>query len=275
MVGDNSIEVQIMRKLTVILSAAIVALTTVVTMSPAHAAYSVSASISTSSAQSGDGPYIKGSISPARKDRLVLLQRYYSGAWHTIETTSTNSDGKYGKRLAPDDLNYALGSLKFRAVLNEPYTGKSSTVTKTIYGWRHLAYMNAVSGDSLRFWDGGGELTVDDVYTDEGWHAGHLDGEGIGYTKWNLEEKCIRLTGFAGLDDFESSTGAIGKLYIGLDGTSHDYDRTFDKYEYAELNKNLYKTHYMSFKSKRLNLDENTVVGVGYPRVLCSKDLTD
>ncbi|MDR7085623.1 hypothetical protein J2X11_000462 [Aeromicrobium panaciterrae] len=265
-----------MRKSTAILSAAVMALATAVTMSPAEAAsYDVSASISTSSAQSGDGPFIKGSISPAHSGKTVLLERYYSGAWHTLADTSTNSSGRYGVRLSPDDLDYNLGSMKFRARLYTPNTGKSSTVTKTIYGWRHLAYMTASSGDSLRFWDGGGELTVDGVYTDEGWHAGHLDGEGIGYTKWNLQEKCIRLQGFAGLDDDGSSTGAIGKLYIGLDGTSHDYDRTFDKFEYAELNKSLYKTHYMTFKSKRLNLDENTVVGVGYPRVLCSKDMTD
>ena len=261
-----------MRKFIVILSATIVALTTAVTMSPAQAAsFSVSASITTSSAQSGDGPYIKGSISPARA-RAIKIQRYVEGAWHTIETTTSNSAGKYGKRLSPDDLNYDLGSMKFRAILDAPNTGKSSTVTKTVYGWQHLGYVIAESGNPHRFVDGNHELTVDtNFYADEGWRSAD---DGVGYTKWNLQEKCLKLRGFAGIDDFESSTGAVGRLYVGQDGTSYDYVRTFDQYEVKVFDTlNLHKTHYLSFKSKRLNLDENTVVGVGEPEVLCSKYL--
>ncbi len=259
-----------MRKSTAILSAAVMALATAISMSPAQAAsFSVSASISTSSAQSGLGPYIKGSISPARS-RVIKLQRYYSGAWHTIETTTSSSDGKYGKRLAPDDLNYAIGSLKFRALLDSPDTGKSSTITKTIYGWRSLAYMIASTGNSYRYFDDGPHLTVDGIAGQEGWLSA-IDG--VGYTKWNLQEKCIRLRGFAGLDDETSGTASLAKLYIGLDGTSHDYDRTFSQYEFADLDKPLYKTHYLSFKAKRIDLDENAPLGVGEPRVLCSKEL--
>ncbi|MDR7085622.1 hypothetical protein J2X11_000461 [Aeromicrobium panaciterrae] len=261
-----------MRKSTAILSAAVMALATAVSMSPAQAAsYDVSASISTSSAQSGDGPYIKGSISPARS-KAIKVQRYIGGNWQNIKSATTNGDGKYGTRLSPEYLDGALGSLKFRVVLDSPNTGKSGTVTKTIYGWRHLSDMTASSGDSFRFYDDGVHLTVDGHDADDGWISA-IDG--VAYTKWNLQEKCIKLTGFAGLDDYTSDTASLAKLYIGLDGTSHDYDRTFSQYETATLDKSLYKTHYLTFKAKRIEIDENAPLGVGYPRVLCSKDLTD
>src|SRR4051794_28226895 len=104
-----------MRKFIVILSAAIVALTTAVTMSPAQAGgYTVSASISTSSAQSGEGPVIKGSLSPATPNKLVYLDRYVGGAWTNIDTDTTDSNGKYAERLTLDELGYDVGSMKFR-----------------------------------------------------------------------------------------------------------------------------------------------------------------
>lgn len=263
-----------MRKLPVLLSTAAIALLPVAVMSPAQAAsFSVSASISTSSAQSGDGPYIKGTISP-RRSRVINLQRYYSGAWHTIETTTSNSDGTYGKRLTPDDLDYAIGSLKFRAVVGSPDSGKSSTVTKTIYGWQELAELTSTSDNSSRYYDGGngngfGLVVNGKVAGDDAWVSKDpFGGEGVGKTVWNLNEKCIKLRGFAGIDDVESTTGAVGILKILIDG-SGDYARTFDKFERATLNMSLNKTSKLTIASNRLNLDENTVVGVGEPEVLC------
>ena len=62
-----------MRKFTIILSAAIVALTTAVTTSPAQAtSYKVAASISTASAQSGDGPYMRGTLKPPTRARVSI-----------------------------------------------------------------------------------------------------------------------------------------------------------------------------------------------------------
>ena len=124
----------------------------------------------------------------------------------------------------------------------------------------------------MRFVDGNHELTVDtNYYADEGWRSNE---EGVGYTKWNLQEKCLKLRAFAGLDDYESTTGAVGKLYVGQDGTTYDYTKTLQQYQVKVFDTlNLHKTQYLSFKSKRLNLDENTVVGVGEPEVLCSKHL--
>lgn len=264
-----------MRKFTVILSAAIVALTTAVTMSPAEAgSYKVTASITTSSAQSGDGPVIKGSLSPATPNKLVYLDRYVDGSWTNIATDTTDSSGRYAERLTHEELEYDLGSMKFRTrVYNTAGTRYvSSTVSKTIYGWLNLSYIYATSGDSLRFVDGNRELTVDtNYYADEGWRS---NDEGVGYTKWNLQEKCLKLRAFAGLDDYDSSTGAIGRLYVGQDGTKYDYTKTLYQYQVKVFDTlNLHKTQYLSLKSKRLNLDENTVVGVGEPEVLCSKYL--
>ena len=264
-----------MRKSTVILSAAIVALTTAISMAPAQAGgYTVSASISTTSAQSGDGPVIKGSLSPATPNKLVYLDRYVDGAWTNVTTDYTDSSGKYAERLTRAELDYDLGSMKFRTRVYNAANTKyvSSTVTKTIYGWINLAYIIASEGNSSRFVDGNHELTVDtNYYADEGWRSNE---EGVGYTKWNLQEKCLKLRAFAGLDDYESTTGAIGKLYVGQDGTSYDYSKTLEQGQVKVFDTlNLHKTHYLSFKSKRLNLDENTIVGVGEPEVLCSKHL--
>ena len=264
-----------MRRFTVVLSAVVVALVPVVTMSPAEAApYRVTASISTSSAQSGQGPVIKGSLSPATPGKTVYVQRYIGGTWTTIDTSTTDADGRYVERVSPTELGYQVGSMTFRAKVigsGSTSSGASSPVTKTIYGWQPLAYMTAIYGNGRRFFDGEGEFQVDDVYTDEGWHIldpliGQISDR---YTKWNLEEKCIHLRGFAGIDN-GSAVGAQGRLVISLDGTSHDYARTFDRNELAILDKPLYKTHYMAFKGYRLNSNA-TVVGVGRPAVLCSK----
>lgn len=268
-----------MRKFTVILSAAIVALTTAVTMAPAQAAaYKVTASISTGSAQSGDGPYMRGTLKPAHSGKDVRLQWWDGDSWNTAETVSTDSDGKFKGRISVNVLQ-KLGSNKFRAKLaTAAGTGTSNTVTKTIYGWLPLAELVPMTDESDRYYDGGTfTFTVDGVQAgDDGWlndDAG--DGFGAGYTKWNLQEKCIKLAGFAGIDD-SSGTGALGKLYINQDGTKYDYSRTFDLYEFKDFGPsplNLHLTHYLSFKSKRLNLDESTIVGVGEPQVLCKKVL--
>ncbi|MDR7085624.1 hypothetical protein J2X11_000463 [Aeromicrobium panaciterrae] len=269
-----------MRKFTVILSAAVMALATVVSMSPAQAAnYHVTASVSTSSAQSGEGPVIAGQLTPATPGKVVHLQYYYNGDWRTVETTSTNPDGSYTDLISSDDLGYAVGALKFRAKVvgaDGIGTGASPTITKTIYGWQRLAYVTAIYGNSRRYVDGEGDLTVNGHSTasQEGWQITNplVNQISTRYTKWNLQEKCIRLIGFAGIDDYASDVGAQGRLLIGLDGTSHDYDRTFDKNELAYLDKNLYKSKYLTFKGYKLN-SAATRIGVGDPKVLCSKAL--
>jgi predicted heme/steroid binding protein len=271
-----------MRKSTVILLAAGVALTTAISMSPAQAGgYTVSASISTSSAQSGEGPVIKGSLSPATPNKLVYLDRYVDGAWTNVTTDYTDSSGKYGERLTLAQLNYDLGSMKFRTRVYNTANTKyvSGTVTKSIYGWLPLAELHPYYDVSDLYWDGGTHtFTVDGVQAgDDGWMNDDIEGGfGVGLTKWNLQEKCIKLRGFAGIDD-ESGSGGIGKLYIGQDGTSYDYSRSFSLGDFKDFGPsplNLHLTHYLSIRSKSLTPDDdNVIVGVGEPEVLCKKIL--
>ena len=267
-----------MRKFIVILLAAVVAVLPIAVMSPAHAAaYQVTASISTSSAQSGDGPVVTGSISPATPGKVVYLQRYYSGAWHTLDTTTTDGAGQYSKHLSNADLNYKIGALKFRAkvVGSGSYSsGASSTVTKTIYGWQSLAYMDATYGDSRRFVDGNSWVTIDGNFADDGWRTDNppVGTVGTRYTKWNLQEKCIRLRGFAGIDDDDSDVGAVGRFILSLDGTANDYARDFSLGQVEFVDRQLHKTQYLAVKAYRQN-SIDTAVGFGEPEVLCSKYL--
>ncbi|WP_332644907.1 hypothetical protein [Aeromicrobium sp.] len=267
-----------MRKSTAIVSAAIVAAIPVAIMSPAEAApYQVTASISTSSAQSGLGPVIRGSISPDTAGKTVHLQRYISGTWTTVDTTLTDADGEYAERVTPAELDYKIGSLKFRAkvVGSGGYTsGASPTVTKTIYGWQSLAYMDAIYGDSRRYVDGNDEFFADEESADDSWQIKDpLVGQvSTRYTKWDLQEKCIRLRGFAGIDDFESVPGAIGRFIISIDGTSNDSAENYALGSVEFLYEPLYKTRYLALKAYKLN-GNATVIGVGEPEVLCSKYL--
>ena len=187
---------------------------------------------------------------------------------------TTAADGTFKGRVIDAGSLPKLGSTKFRAKLASGNTGTSSTVTKTIYAWLHLAYLASYSGPSYQFIDGERELTVDsNYYADEGWLS---DEEGYGSTKWNLQEKCIKFKAFAGLDDHLSTTGAVGKVYVGQDGTKYDYSKTLQQYQVKVFDTlNLHLTHYLSITSKRINPDENTVVGVGEPRVLCKKYLPE
>lgn len=267
-----------MRKSTAILSAAVVALTTAISMSPAHAAaLQVTASITTSSAQSGYGPIVTGQLTPAFSGRTVYIQRYYSDSWHTVATTTTNGSGAYYEHVTFDELNYKVGALKFRAkVLGySGYTADASpSITKTIYRWQSLAYMDATYGDSRRYVDGNDEFTVDGSSADDSWQIKNpLEDEvSTRYTKWNLQEKCIRLQGFAGIDDYDSAEAAQGRLLVGIDGTAYDGALTLDKYEYAWIDKDLRKTNYLTLKGYKLN-SYATTIGMGEPEVNCSKNL--
>jgi hypothetical protein len=267
-----------MRKSTAILSAAVVALTTAISMSPAHAAaLQITASISTESAQSGYGPVVTGQLTPGYSGRTVYIQRYYSDAWHTIDTTVTNGSGAYYEHVEFNELNYKVGALKFRAkVLGyDGYTADvSPTITKTIYRWQSLAYMDATYGDSRRYFDGNDEFTVDGTTADDSWQIKNPieDEVGTRYTKWNLQERCIRLRGFAGIDDYDSHASAQGRLLVGIDGTTYDGALTLDKYEYVYIDKDLHKTNYLTFKGYKLN-SYATTVGIGEPEVNCSKNL--
>ncbi|MDR7085627.1 hypothetical protein J2X11_000466 [Aeromicrobium panaciterrae] len=269
-----------MRKSTVILTAAIMALATVVSMSPAQAAaYQVTASISTVSAQSGDGPYFTGAISPGTPGKTVYLQRYYSGGWHTEATTSTDSDGDFAGLVSSEDLGFKVGSMKFRAKVigSGSYTsGASSSITKTIYGWQSLAYMDAIYGDSRRYFDGNDEFTVDETTADDSWQIKDPQVGVIGtrYTKWDLQKKCIKLQGFAGIDDFDSVPGAEGRFIISMDGTAHDTGENYVLGDIRHLEEPLYNTQYLALKAYKNN-GNATTIGVGEPEVLCSKKLPE
>ncbi|MDR7085626.1 hypothetical protein J2X11_000465 [Aeromicrobium panaciterrae] len=267
-----------MRKSTVILSAAVMALATAISMSPAQAAaFQVTASISTSSAQSGDGPIITGQLTPAVVHK-VYLQRYYSDAWHNVATTFTNGSGQYIRHVTSSELGYKVGSLKFRAkVLADggPYSADGSpSVTKTIYGWQSLAYMDAMSGASYRYVDGNDEFVADEYTADDSWQikSPNIGTVGTRYTKWNLQEKCIRFQGFAGIDDDESVPGAVGRFIVSIDGTSHDTAENYGPNVADFFDVPIYKTHYLALKAYKLN-GNATVIGVGEPEVLCSKKL--
>lgn len=265
-----------MRKLAVILSTAAVALLPIAVMSPAQAAtYSVSIKLSkttTTSAPDGTGVTLSGSISPKTSGKAVTIQKYSGGTWKTIWTVTTGSTGKWSKTFIPT----STGAIKFRAATakkGSTKAGTSKSVTLTVYSWLQLAELAPTSDSSDRYYDGGSDLTftVDGVQAgDDAWVNNDVfGGEGIGKTIWNLKEKCIRLRGFAGIDDDNSSTGAIGRLKILIDG-SGDYARDFDNFEYADLYLDLDKTSKLTIASNRLNPDENTVVGIGEPEVLCS-----
>ncbi|MDR7085625.1 hypothetical protein J2X11_000464 [Aeromicrobium panaciterrae] len=266
-----------MRRSTAILSAAVVALTTAISMSPAHAAaFHLTASISTPSAQWGDGPIMDGQLTPVYSGRTVYLQRYYSDSWHTVDTTLTDDSGNYHEHLTPDELKHKVGSMKFRARVlgHDGYTADSSpTVTKTIYGWQSLAHIDATYGDSRRFVDGEDQLVVNFQVADRSWQVKNplVNEVGRRYTKWNLQEKCLQLRGFAGIDD-DSNASAQGRVLIGIDGTAYDDVYSFSPHDYQPLDKNLHKTKYLTFKAYKLN-EYATTVGVGVPEVNCSKKL--
>lgn len=282
MVGGNSSEVHNMRKFTVILSAAIVALTTAVTMSPAQAApYQVTASITTSSAQSGDGPVIKGSLTPATPNKVVSLQRYIGGTWTTIETTTTNSDGKYVKRLSRSDLDYDLGSMKFRAKVlatGSTSAGASSSVTKSIYGWLELTELATVSDVSDMYYDGGSRTLTQDGHQsgDDAWVNNNADdGFGYGRTEWDLKSSCLKVAGRAGLDD-ESGTGAVGKFSIytvDSGDTVKRYSKNFIGGDSLNKVVDLHLDDRLVMKSSRVDEDDSTIVGFGEPEVLCKREL--
>lgn len=269
-----------MRKIFVVLAVASVAIAPVMVMSPAQAApYQVTASISTSSAESGLGPVIRGSISPDTAGKTVHLQRYISGTWTTIDTALTDADGEYAERVTPAELGFKVGSLKFRAKVvgaGSYSSGASSTVTKTIYGWQSLAYMDAIYGDEGRYFDGNDEFFVDGESADDSWQIRDplVGVVGDRYTKWNLQKKCIKMQGFAGIDDFESVPGAEGRFIISLDGTVHDSAENYVLGDIRHLEEPLYKTQYLALKAYKLNANA-TAVGVGEPEVLCSKKLPE
>ena len=209
--------------------------------------------------------------------KTVHLQRYISGTWTTVDTTLTDADGDYAERVTPAELDYQIGSLKFRAkvVGSGSYSsGASSTVTKTIYGWQSLAYMDATYGDSRRYFDGNDDFSADGEYADDAWQIKdpQVGVVGTRYTKWNLQKKCIRMRGFAGIDDTDSVAGAVGRFIISLDGTSHDSAENYGYGEVEFLDEPLYKTQYLALKAYKIN-GLATTVGVGEPEVLCSKYL--
>lgn len=218
-----------------------------------------------------------GQLTPAYSGRTVYLQRYYSGDWHTVYTATTDGAGHYDQQIPPEEYGSKVGSLKFRAKVlgyNGYSADASPSITKTIYGWQSLAYMDATYGDSRRYFDGNDEFVVDEYTADDSWQIKNpLVGEvSTRYTKWNLQEKCIRMQGFAGLDDDGSVPGAVGRFIVSLDGTSHDTAENYGPGVADFFDVPIYKTKYLALKAYKLN-GNATVIGVGEPEVLCSKKL--
>jgi len=76
-------------------------------------------------------------VSRVSGDRLVVLQRFYSNAWHTTKSASLNSKSSYDIAFKPG----SAGSFSYRVVAR--FTA-SPTVRIDVYRWHWLADLSTV-----------------------------------------------------------------------------------------------------------------------------------
>jgi hypothetical protein len=89
----------------------------------------VTAKLSASSVRTGDTVLLAGGVAPAKPNQVVSIQRYYSGAWHTIANVRLSSTSAY--RFS---LKAARGATTYRVVRaadSHNLAGTSPTVALT------------------------------------------------------------------------------------------------------------------------------------------------
>lgn len=91
----------------------------------------VVASLTDSGVLSGGSTKIKGSVAPNHSGQSIKLQRYYSGAWHTVNTHTLSSTSSFSFTINP----VATGTRKYRvykAADSDHLSGWSPTRTLTV-----------------------------------------------------------------------------------------------------------------------------------------------
>ncbi|MXG88451.1 hypothetical protein [Nocardioides flavescens] len=165
----------------------------------------------------GDKVKIKGTVNPAARASLVLLQVRYENrkAWKTIGRDRLNGNGRY----AFEDKVGSVRERTYRVVApgsaDRPRS-VSDKVEVTVYGWRLLSGLRAVgdAGISTAEVKINGTSYPDSLSEFPGFPAG--TSRSVGF---NLDRDCTQLRGVVGLNDTSPVTGA-STLTLASDGVT-------------------------------------------------------
>ena len=195
-----------MRKLVIVLIAAIAILAPMQAAEATAAKFAVTSSASTTSFDLGKSFVLSGTVSPNAKGKTVKIQRQYvGGAWTTILTKTLSSTSKYSATIKPSK----AGPTNYR-VLKPSSSARAQGVSPvraiSIYRWRYLLDLPNTRNPSTVF--DGTVLIKGYAFT----KSFSLKQEE--YVTWNLNGKgCDKVKTYIGIDD-DSVSDTTGKAYI-------------------------------------------------------------
>lgn len=243
-----------------------------VASAPTQAAgvFTVTARVSETEPEQGDKIKIKGTVSPAKPGSTVLLQKKYSGdkKWKDVGTDKLNAKGKFKFKDQVDSVRFREYRV-LKAAEGGRAAGESNKVGVTVFGWRYLTSLGAVSGSGT--YETGSVNINAKAYENSIISVSHEDEGSIAY---NIDRKCKEFVVRAGLSDSSEIT-ATGNIVLKADTTTF-YSNSFDLTESAPVSRDVTGVFRITMDWTSTNTDgtptdqSGAVVALGSPKLLCS-----
>jgi hypothetical protein len=219
-------------------------------------AYSVTVKVSETAPMVHTRIKIKGTVSPAAPGSQVAIQVKYADrkSWKSIGHARVGNSGKYRFKDKVDSVR----ERRYRVVMpatGHRAAGRATTPKVTVFGWRTLDSIKAVSAPRY------GDVDLNGQHYAHSFTIAPYATQAV----WNLKRDCTRLEGTFGLDD-SSPTDSTATLSLTADGVQK-YLASFGLSGAQAVAVDLTGAFRITIAGAQTG---NGIPAVGAPRVLCS-----